>query len=320
MSIRSDLKQLRNSDNKILNTVSNVLYKEYRKIYKSKFIYWCRFKPYMDDEKYIKFVYKKRFGVEPNLTNPQNFNEKNNWRKLHDRRDVYTQMVDKFQFKSYVERTAGPGHTIPLLGVWNSPKEINYEILPDQFVLKANHDGGVIVCRDKSNFDRDKAAKELTVALREDYFSQSREWPYKNVRRKVICEKYMGENLTDYKNYCFNGRLEYTFVWKNVSREDGRKPEPYFCGAYDRNWQRTDITLDYASLDENVSRPTGYEEMVELAEKLSKGIPFVRSDFYIIDGKPYAGEMTFFPWGGFLKISDEWNKKLGEMEKLPNCK
>lgn len=318
MRAKSNLKNLMNSANPAIRTAARSAYKVYRKIYDSKMSYAFRFKPYLSDEKYLNYLYKKHFGVHPNLDHPTNFNEKNNWRKLHDRRPEYTDMVDKYKFKSYVERKAGPGYTIPLIGVWDQPEDVPYDKLPGKFVLKANHDGGVIVCRDKDTFDKEKAIKDLNYALGCDYFVQSREWPYKNVERKVICEEYMGENLTDYKNYCFNGKLMYTFVWKNVSRADGRKPTPYFCGAYDRNWEKTDLSLKYDSLDETIPKPDKYDEMVALAEKLSAGIPFVRTDCYLIDGHVYAGEMTFFPWGGFLKFQDEkWNQKLGELEQLP---
>ena len=151
-----------------------------------------------------------------------------------------------------------------------------------------------------------------------DYFPMSREWPYKNVERKIICEQYMGENLTDYKNYCFNGKMLYSFVWKNESRADGRKPEAFFCGAYDREWKKTGIDIDYPSRTDVIDKPDCYDEMVVIAEKMSAGIPFVRVDCYIINNHVYVGEMTFFPWGGFQKFKDEyWNDYLGQLEKLP---
>lgn len=128
----------------------------------------------------------------------------------------------------------------------------------------------------------------------------------------------MGENLTDYKNYCFNGKLQYTFVWENESRSDGRKPEAYFCGAYDRQWQKSGIEIDYPTRDKLVEKPTCYDELLEIVEKLSSGIPFVRVDCYIVNGHVYVGEMTFFPWGGFMKFKDEaWDRALGDLEVLP---
>lgn len=278
-----------------------------------------RFCPYLSDKTYITYIYKKMFGVEPNLEKPTNFNEKNNWRKLYDRKPLYTQMVDKYRIKQLIEERLGNEYSFPLLGVWNRPKDIDYASLPDKFVLKVNHAGGVIVCRDKNSFDKKSARKELEKAQRRNYYIRSREWPYKNVERKIIAEMYMGENLTDYKNYCFNGKLLYTCVWNNQSREDGHKPQAYFCGAYDRNWCKSDLEIDYPTKDVTVERPEVYDEMVRVAETMSKDIPFVRVDCYIINNRVYIGEMTFFPWGGFLKFKDEqWNNKLGFLQVLPN--
>ena len=284
----------------------------------SKVIKSIRYQKNLDDESYIKMCYKEHFGVEPDLVNPKNFNEKNNWRKLNDRKDLYTLMVDKFKMKEYVEEKCGRGHTFNLLGAWEKPEDIDFESLPEQFVLKVNHAGGIVACKDKSQFDKEEAIKELNKTLADDYFIRSREWPYKNVKRMVLAEEYMGENLVDYKNYCFNGRLHYTFVWNNHSREDGLKPEACFCGAYDTSWTKTTLDIDYPHDDLDIEKPSCYEEMKIIAEKLSKDIPFVRIDCYIVDGHVYVGEMTFFPWGGFLKFKDEeWNNRLGELEKLP---
>lgn len=271
----------------------------------------------MNDEKYIHYLYKKRFKRELSLSDPKTFTEKCNWRKLHDRQDIYTSMVDKYKVKEIIEERCGKEYMIPLLGVWDKPESIDFDVLPIKFVLKANHAGGVIICRDKTIFDTDKAKSFLTYSLKDDYYSRSREWPYKKVQRKIVCEEYIGENLTEYKNYCFNGKLEYTFVWKNKSEVNGLKPKAYFTGAYDREWHKTDIKIAYPSLDEDYKKPEHYDTLVEIVEKMSEGIPFVRVDCYILDNRIYVGEMTFFPWGGFMKFIDEkWNLKLGEMMTL----
>lgn len=316
MSVKNKLKLLMQSRNTVIKIVSRIAYSVFMK---SRIVFDIRYRPHMEDEKYIKHLYKKRFGVEPNLVNPQNFNEKNNWRKLYDRQEIYTDMVDKYKLKQFVESELGVGYTIPILGVWENANNIDFDELPNKFVLKANHAGGVIVCRDKETFDKKKAIKELNQTLKLDYYFMSREWPYKNVKRLILCEAYMGENLTEYKNYCFNGKLAYTFVWKNISRDDGRKPDPFFCGAYDRNWSKTNLEIDYPSkLDEYIEKPMCYDKLVLAVEKISTGIPFVRIDCFIINNSIYIGEMTFFPWGGFQKFKDEkWNMILGEMEMLP---
>lgn len=304
------------SDNPLLRGFGKILRKYYIKLVESAPVVYYITKPYMDDEKYIIKKYKKLFGIEPNLVNPENFNEKNNWRKLHDRNPLYTSMVDKIEIKSIIRERVGESYAFNLLGKWDSPEEIDFDKLPEKFVLKANHAGGVIVCRDKNKFDSKKAIKELKSILRKNYFNYSREWPYKNVKRRILCEEYMGENLTDFKNYCFNGKLGYTFVWENESRADGRKPEAYFCGAYDREWKKSGIDIDYPSKDKMIEKPENYDEMVKVCEAMSGGIMFVRVDCYIINSKVYVGEMTFFPWGGFMKFKDEkWNKLLGEMEE-----
>jgi len=277
--------------------------------------------PYMDDRKYIRELYKKRFGGFPDLDNPKNFNEKNNWRKLYDRKPIYTDMVDKYRIKEIIAQRVGIDYFFPLLGVWDDPNKIDFDSLPRQFVLKVNHAGGVIICRDKATLNFKEVRKELGDSLKVDYFSPSREWPYKNVKKKIIAEQYMGEGLIDYKNYCFNGKLAFTFVWQNEPKADGSKPRPFFCGAYDRNWQKSGIEIDYPTVDKEILKPACYDEMVRVAELMSQNIPFVRVDCYIINYKVFVGEMTFFPWGGFMKFKDEkWNNLLGELEVLPTKK
>lgn len=307
-----------NSPNKNVRRIGEVIRDIYDAIFnRSRLSELVKYRPYMNDKKYIERQYKKRFGRELDLENPRDFNEKNCWRKLYDRQDIYTRMVDKYLVKKIIEEKVGENHTFPLLGVWNNPKDINLNKLPDQFVLKANHAGGIIVCRNKKSFDLKAAIKELSSTLKIDYASHSREWPYKNVKRKIIAEKYMGENLTDYKVYCFNGKMEYTFVWENKSRIDGHKPTAYFCGAYDRTWNRSGIEIEYPSLNKVISKPDCFDEMKNIVEIMSKGIPFVRIDCYIINNCVYVGEMTFFPWSGYMKFKEEiWNKKLGDLEEL----
>lgn len=319
MSIKQYLKdKLIYSKNPIVRSFGGWLKRRYIAFMESAPVVYILTKPYMEDEAYITQMYEKKFGIKPDLINPVNFNEKNNWRKLYDRKPLYTSMVDKIEIKSIIKDRVGEEYTFKILGTWDYPEEIDFDGMPEKFVLKANHAGGVIVCRNKSKFDRKKAVKELNKILKKDYFLYSREWPYKNVRRRILCEEYMGENLTDFKNYCFNGKLAYTFVWENESRADGRKPEPYFCGAYDREWKNSGIEIDYPSKETIISKPLAYDEMVRVCETMSNGIPFVRVDCYIINNKVYVGEMTFFPWGGFMKIKDEkWNRILGNLEVLP---
>ena len=273
---------------------------------------------WIPDELYLHFYWPtKQMGYKLNLDHPKTFNEKNNWRKLHDRRDIYTQMVDKYRAKEFIAERCGEGHTARLLGVWDDPADIDFDALPEQFVLKPNHAGGIIVCRDKSNFDKKKAVKELKKALKVNYYLASREWPYKNVPRKVIAEEYLGENCTDYKCYCFNGEVMYTFVNENESRADGRKPTDFFCGAYDRTWRKCEFKKAMPSREKVYPQPKHYLQMVEIAEKLAKDTPFMRVDCYLIDDLVLVGELTLFPDGGFTHLYDDWDEKLGELEILP---
>lgn len=279
------------------------------------------YRRFMPDYEYIKVKYKEVFGVYPNLENPQTFNEKNCWRKLYDRNDYYTLLVDKYEIKKIIIEKLGEEYTFKLLGAWDKPEDIDFTTLPEQFVLKVNHAGGIIVCRDKQHFNQKAAIAELRRQLKRDFYVISREWPYKNVKRKIIAEEYKGENLIDYKNYCFNGQLKYTLVWQNRSNTEGKKPTAYYTGSYDRDWNRTDMELDYPSENILVEKPACYDEMIKIAETMSQGLAFVRVDCYIIDEHPYIGEMTFFPWGGFQKFKDEkWNIKLGAMENLSSVK
>lgn len=274
----------------------------------------------MSDEEYIRKKFKILLGYDLDLENPRTFNEKNNWRKLYDRKPIYIQMVDKYAIKELIRERIGAEHSFNLIDVWDSPKDISIDNLPQQFVLKANHAGGIIVCRDKNFFDLNRAKSELEKLYNYDMFKKDREWPYKNVQRKIICEEYMGENLIDFKNYCFNGRMLYSFVWKNESKEDGRKPKAYFCGAYNRDWNKTNISILYPKKNETIEKPQAYDEMIEICERISKGIPFVRVDCYVINNRVYIGEMTFFPWAGFQKFADiKYDYELGELEDLSQC-
>lgn len=278
------------------------------------------YKAYMSDKKFVLREYKKRLGKPPDLDCPKSFNEKNSWRKIYDRNPIYTSMVDKYLLKGIIAERAGEQYAIPLIGVWDTPKDIVWDSLPDQFVLKCNHESGsVVVCRNLRDFDKQLAIATLSWRQRRDYYLKHREWPYKNVKRKIIAEKYVGENLLDYKNYCFNGKVLYTFVWKNHSKEDGHKPDVYFCGAYDRQWNKTELEISQPSEDIIVEKPACYEEMISVSEKMTdEEIPFVSVDCYIINNRVYIGEMTFFPGGGYREFKDEkWDMILGDEEKLP---
>lgn len=297
-----------------------VLKKVQRRLLALPFVQKINAKAYVPDKKYVMKEYEEQFGKPMDMKHPKTFNEKNNWRKIYDRKPIYTSMADKYLLKGIIAERVGSQYAIPLLGAWDTPEEIDWNSLPDQFVLKCNHESGsVVVCRNLQDFDRQRAVAALNKKLKTNYYHKHREWPYKNVRRKILAEEFLGDNLISYNNYCFNGKIQYTIVWKNHSRRDGFKPTIFFCGAYDRQWKRSEIELDYPSEGIEVEKPIYYEEMIHVAEKMSaKEIPFVRVDCYIIKNRVYIGEVTFFPWGGFQKFKDEkWDRMLGDMEKLP---
>lgn len=277
----------------------------YEKYFTVKGLYDC----ILPDKIYVKKLYKARTGKELNLKNPQTFNEKQNWLKLYDRRPEYTMMVDKYKVREYIAEKIGEKYLVPLLGVWDSPDEIDFESLPNEFVLKCNHDNGVIICRDKASFDIDGAKKNLECRLNRDYYRKLREWPYKNVERKIICEKFMkntsDDPLLDYKLFCFNGRVLLTEInsdrFTDVPKED----------HYDFYWQHIDVT-GKPSKGDIYPKPDCFEEMKGIAEVLSKNIPFVRIDFNIWNKKLYLGEITFYYGGAMHLFNENWENELGK--------
>ena len=265
------------------------------------------------DEKFLKKVFRLRMGYDLNLTNPQTFNEKLQWLKLYDRNPEYTIMVDKYKVRYYIEKLLGKEYLIPLLGVWNTAEEIDFTNLPDKFVLKCNHNSGLgmCICTNKSELNIKKVKKELKKGLRENYYLSGREWPYKNVERKIIAETYLCDDLWDYKFFCFNGQVDSVMVC--IGRQTGNTKFYFF----DREWRlkRYNIRGKNAPADFTLPKPRQIDRMFNVAETLSKGIPFVRIDLYCVQDKIYFGEMTFFPDSGFdtnlLEETDRyWGKKL----------
>ncbi len=275
-------------------------------------------KAYVPDRIYVMKEYKERIGKPMDMKHPKTFNEKNNWRKIYDRKPIYTAMVDKYLLKSVIAERIGSQYAIPLIGVWDDPKDIDWNSMPDQFVLKCNHASGCVVCTNLQSFDKQRAIAILSKEQKKDKYLNHREWPYKNVKRKIIAEAYMGENLIEYKNYCFNGKVQYTFVFKNYSLKSGDKPDVDFCGAYDRQWNKTgiEILID-PSGDVVMEKPALYEKMVSLAEKMARECPFVSVDCFIINNRVYINEMTLFPKAGYSEFDETWDSVLGDMIKLP---
>lgn len=275
----------------------------------------------MSDEKYLKKEFKLRMGYNLDLQNPQTFNEKLQWLKLYDRNSEYTKMVDKYEVKKYVSNIIGKEYIIPTLGIYNNFNEIDFDKLPNQFVIKCTHDsGGIIICKDKNNLDIKKAKKKINTFLNRKYFYIHREWPYKNVKPRIIIEKYMEDKhikeLRDYKFFCFNGKPKIMYISDNSHRDNQH------CCFFDINYNKLNIKRkDYKEFEQNIEKPHNFNKMIEFSKKLSKNIPHVRVDWYEINNKLYFGELTFYTCSGFIPFeTEEWNYKMGEMLELPEKK
>lgn len=272
----------------------------------------------MPDDEYLKRKFKAFMGKELNLDNPQTFNEKLQWLKLYNRNPKHTMMVDKYKVRDYIAEKLGEEYLIPLLGVWDDPDDIDFDKLPNQFVLKCNHNSGLgmCICKDKSKLDIKKVKGELRKGLKQDYYLTGREWPYKDVKRKIIAEKFMTNGAAepeDYKIHSFNGVPKIILVCKDRFMQSGLT-EDFFS----EKWEHLDIKRPgHPNAKVRQKIPAALKEMLGLSEKLSGGIPFVRTDFYLIGGKVYFGEMTFFPASGMEKfVPPSVDEKLGEWLKI----
>ena len=275
--------------------------------------------PIIPDSLYLKCAYKHYIGKRLNLNSPKTFNEKLQWLKLYDKNDKYKIMVDKYDAKKYVSSIIGEEHIIPNLGVWNTFNEIDFNSLPDQFVLKCTHDsGGVIICRDKYSFNINSAKFKIKKNLRKNFFLSGREYPYKEIVPRIIAEKFMVDSnqtngLIDYKLHFFNGECKAIMVCKN--RFVSNKMEMDF---YDSNWNHLDIKRGRTSNSSSINhKPEKLDYMISLGKMLAFDFPFVRVDFYIINNLVYFGEITFFPASGFTPfIPDKWDEIFGDWLKL----
>ena len=267
----------------------------------------------LSDEKYLKLQYKVIMGKKLNLGNPKTFNEKLQWLKLNDRKNIYTTMVDKYEVKEYIKNTIGEEFVIPTIGVYDNFDDIDFSNLPNQFVIKCTHDsGGVVIVYDKETFNLAETRKKISKCLKKNFFYFGREWPYKNVKPKIIIEKYMENNLNDYKLFSFNGDPKIILVCSE------RYSSANMCKTFfDNDWNVMNVTEGNHRIDKNIKKPINYDKMIEISKKISKNIPFVRVDFYEIKDKLYFGEVTFYPNGGLEKFKpDEWDVKLGNLIEL----
>ena len=273
---------------------------------------------WLSDEKYLKYRFRICVGNALNIDNPLSFNEKLQWLKLNDRKPIYTMFVDKYEVKKYVARTIGKEYIIPTYGVWEHFDDIDFDSLPRQFVLKCTHDsGGIIIVRNKQDFNRKAAKRKIERCLRKNFYYVGREWPYKNVKPRIIAEKYMEEKnqsqIYDYKIFNFDGEPK-------IIQVDYDRFKSHKRNLYNTNWDYIKAAIEFPT-DENrvINKPQSLNEMLVLARKLSKKIPHVRTDFYEIDGHVYFGELTLYHGSGFERFTPEsFGVELGKMLKLPN--
>ena len=271
---------------------------------------------WIPDEPYLKFVYRGEMKKKLNLDSPKTFNEKLQWLKLHDRKEIYHTLVDKAEIKDYVSNIIGNEYIIPTIGVWNSVDDIPFRKLPNRFVIKCTHDSGsVIVCSDKAKLDIEKVKKKLRYCLKKSTFWFGREWPYKGLTPHIIAEEMLGDGsraLTDYKVLCFNG------VPKLIEVHIGRGTFDHTQDFYTTDWQRTEIVQTCEPMaKEPMSAPNCLNQMIELSRTLCKGFIHIRVDWYIVDEKLYFGELTFYDGSGFAKFVDEkWDQMLGDWIEL----
>ena len=272
----------------------------------------------LSDKKYLKYRYKIQMKKELNLDNPKTFNEKMQWLKLNDHNPEYTKMVDKYEVKEYISKIIGKKYIIPTIGIYENFDDINFESLPNKFVMKCTHDSGsVCICKDKTQMDINEYRKKIEKSLKINYYYSGREWPYKNVKPRIIIEKYLDDlsdnQINDYKFMCFNGKVECSFVCTERDNKDKGLAVTFF----NREWKKLPFQRHYRNSNKKIEKPINYDKMIVLAEKLSQDIPFIRVDFYEVDKKVYFGELTLYPGSGFEEFTpEEWDYKLGELINL----
>ena len=270
-----------------------------------------------DDKTFVSLIYFCKLHKRLNLKNPKTYNEKLQWLKLYNRRPEYTQLVDKYEVKEYVANIIGKEHIIPTIGVWEKAEDIDFKSLPQQFVLKTTHDsGGLYICKDKKQINVDEIKRKMTKALKRDFYRIHREYPYKDVKRRIIAEQFMiddsGKGLRDYKFFCFDGEPKIMFVATD-------RPTDTRFDFFDMDFNHLPITQGHPQATKTIVKPKGFDEMKKMAALLSKNMPHVRVDFYDINGKVYFGEMTFFHYSGIVPfVPSKWDEIIGSWIKLPS--
>lgn len=273
---------------------------------------------WLPDKMYLRLMFRFKMGYKLDLKHPKTYSEKLMWLKLNDHKPEYTTLVDKYAVKKHVAEIIGEQYVIPTLGVWDKPEDIEWDSLPEQFVLKTTHGGGntgVVICKDKATFDKEKAVAKLRESLKQDIYRTLREWPYKNVPRRILAEKFIeaeNNDLPDYKFFCFDGEVKALFI--GTERGTGNVKFDYF----DADFNHLDLVQTHPMSGKQIEKPACFEEMKEVASNLSKGIPHVRIDLYEVKGKVYFGEYTFYHHGGCVPFHPQkWDDIFGSWIQLP---
>lgn len=270
----------------------------------------------LPDRLFVKLEYFSGMGKMPNIKNPTTYNEKLQWLKLNDIHPEYTNYVDKYLVKDYINKKLGEGYVFPTLKVWDRVEDIDFDSLPNQFVLKTTHDsGGVVICHDKATLNINKALKKLRKSYKRNYFYEHREYPYKDVKPRIIAEPLMidesGYDLKDYKFFIFDGKCKMMFI--------GSDRQTDLCfDFFDEKFNHLPFVQGHPWAKKPLAKPDNFEEMVEIAEKIGAGFPHIRVDLYNINGKIYFGEMTFYHFSGNIPFEPaEWDTTIGSWLKLP---
>lgn len=283
-------------------------------VIKNPLLFWIflanrGFFDYMDDEKYLAIRYRCILKRKLNINKPLSFNEKLQWLKIHDRKAVYESMVDKCNAKAFAASRIGENYIIPTYGVWDSFDDINFDALPNSFVVKCTHDsGGIVIVKDKSKINYKKMKSKINTMLEKNFYRFGREWPYKNLHPKIIIEEYLhdatnpnySEGLIDYKFYCFNGIPKFLYISYGLDNHDTAS-----ISFVSLEWERLPFyRLDYKQFSTLPKKPNCFEEMISISKLLAQNTKFLRVDLYEVDNKVYFSEMTFYPCSGFMPFND----------------
>lgn len=275
-----------------------------------KFLNW------LPDKTYLKILYRFETGKKLNLEKPRYFNEKLQWLKLYDRNPIYTKLVDKYEVKNLIIEKLGAEYLIPMIAVYERVEDIEWEKLPNQFVVKCTHGSGSnIICKEKENLSIEKSNKKLNKWMKKNWYWSGREWPYKYVKPRIIIEKYIvddsNEELKDFKFHCFNGE-------PFILQVDYNRFIKHYRNIYDLNYNQINATIQYPSSNSLIiAKPTNLDKMIEIAKILSEGFKYIRVDLYESQGKVYFGELTLHHGSGLEKIIPEsFDKTLSDLIKL----